>query len=109
MSRETLEYWQRQMRAAPSEAQLLAIVGEYLATLSHEQVHQLPRTSRPVPIAHRDDVASLTVQIARDELMYEGDAHTASLLRQMVVVLNEANNRIAQLSMEAQYLGPPST
>ena len=106
MSRETLEQWQRQMRVAPSEAQLLAIVGEYLAALSHEQHDQLPRTSRPGPIAHRDDVASLTVQIARDELMYEGDADTASLLRQMVAVLNEATNRIAQLSMEAQFLRP---
>ena len=94
------------MRAAPSEEALLGIVGEYLATLSREQVLGLPPASRPGPIGDRDDVAALNVQVARAELMYEGDADTASLLREMVVVLTEATHRLSQISLESQLLGP---
>jgi hypothetical protein len=102
MSREALEHWQRQMRSAQSEAALLAVVGSYLATLSHEQLSRLPESSRPTPIADREDIAALNVQIARDELMYTGDDDVAVLLRQMVVVLSEATKRLAQFSLDSQ-------
>ena len=108
MSRENLEQWQRQMRSAHTEAELLGIVAQYLATLSQEQVVRLPASSRPGAIAHAEDLAALNVQIARDELMYTGsDDGVATLLRQMVVVLTEATNRMAQFSLEAHLLRPP--
>ena len=107
VSRETLEYWQQQMRSAPSQDALLEIVSKYLATLSTEQLNTLPESSRPGEITRTDDVAALNVQIARDELVYSGDAQVAALLRQMVVVLSEATHRISQFSIDAHLLRPP--
>lgn len=108
MSRETHEYWQRQMRAAASEDALLHIVSAYLATLPREAVASLPESSRPVQLARPDDIAALNVQLARDELMYSGEEKVASLLREMVTVLTEATHRLTQFSLEARLLGPPS-
>jgi hypothetical protein len=107
LSREQLEYWQRQMRSAPSQNALLEVVGKYLATLSHDQISTLPEGSRPRVIHQIDDVAALNVQVARDELVYAGDEQVAALLRQMVVVLTEATHRISQFSIDAHLLRPP--
>jgi hypothetical protein len=107
MSRDQLEYWQRQMRSAPTPDALLEAVDKYLATLSHEQVDALPETSRPRPITQADDVAALNVQVARDELVFSGDAQVGALLRQMVVVLTEATHRISQFSIDAHLLKSP--
>lgn len=98
MTRESLELWQRRMRSAASEAELLGLVASYLAELSHEQLGRLPASSRPGPIASGEDVAALNVQVIREELTFRGEPEIGALLRHMGTVLTEATYKFAQLS-----------
>ena len=88
--------WQRQIRRAQSPDALLAVVREFLASLPADQVHRLPPTSKLHEIRDGDELAALNVQLAKDELMFSGEAETRALMRRMIAVLGEATNRLMQ-------------
>ena len=101
--RNTALYWQGRIRQATTEDAVLAVVAEFLASLPHDGVAKLPESSRPNGAASRDEVIAHNVQVARDELLFNGPADVRGLLREMAIVLSEASGRLANLS-----LGPPS-
>ena len=97
------QYWQGRLRQAATEDAVVAVVGEFLASLPRDGLAKLPEASRPHGIATRDDVIAHNVQVARDELLCAGPAEVRELLREMAIVLTEASARLSHLS-----LGPPS-
>ena len=107
MDRAFIDDWQRRIRAAPTPDGLLELVREFLGLLAPEQVGRLPPSSRPNGVRDIDELAAFNVQVAKDELMFEGDAATRALLRRMTTVLTEATNRGAQFSFEGRTLNPP--
>lgn len=106
--RSPVDPWQARIRASQSEDEVLAVVREFLAAVTPEDVSRLPASSRPGRVHSPEDVAALNVQVTREELMYTGDGRVAELLRRMVFVLTEANTRLSQLSLEARLLKPGS-
>ena len=98
--------WQHAVRLAPTEASLVGVVGEYLEDISAEALARLPPAARPTAIRSAEDIVALTLQVAREELMFSGDAETAALLREMLSVLTEAAGRLASMSIDAR---PPRT
>jgi hypothetical protein len=102
----TQQHWQNAVRQAPSEAALVAVVADFLHSLPAEDVERLPAYARPIAIRTAEDVAALNVQVAREELMFAGDARTAASLRLILTVLTEAANRLASMSIEARMLRP---
>ena len=83
---------------------LLAVTREFARSLDPDQLQTLPASARPNGMHDIDELAAFNLQVARDELMFSGDAQTRSLLRAMLTVLSEATNRAAQFSLEARLL-----
>ena len=99
-----LRRWQNALRQAHTEAALGAVVADFLGSLPAEDVERLPAGARPVAIRDAEDVVALNVEVAREELMFTGDARTAASLRLILTVLTEAANRLASMSIEARML-----
>ena len=103
--KQPLQHWQSAVRHAPSEDAVLVQVRKYLASLSEDDIGCLPESARPVPLEAPDDLMAYNLQVARDELMGNGDAPAAGILREMVLVLNEAASRIANMSLDVPPRG----
>jgi hypothetical protein len=95
-SEARIDEWQRQIRGAQSPEALLAVVRRFLASLPPDELHRLPPSSKPHDIRDLDELAALNVQLAKDELMFSGEAETRALMRRMIAVLGEATNRLVQ-------------
>lgn len=98
--------WQHAVRLAPTEASLVGVVAEYLEDIPAEALARLPQAARPTAIRGAEDIVALTLQVAREELMFSGDAQTTALLREMLSVLTEAAGRLASMSTDARL--PPT-
>ena len=103
----TAQRWQQAVRLAPTEASLVGVVAEYLEGLPAEARAGLPQAARPGAIRGAEDIVALTLQVAREELMFSGGAETAALLREMLSVLTEATGRLASMSIDARLPRTP--
>jgi hypothetical protein len=102
----TAQRWQSAVRLAPTEASLVGVVAEYLEGIPAGALASLPRSARPTAIRGPEDIVALTLQVAREELMFSGDVETTALLREMLAVLTEAAGRLASMSIDTR---PPQT
>ena len=102
-----VQHWQQVIRQAQTETALVVAIRDYLGSLPGDGLSRLPESVRPLEVATADDIATLNVMVVRAELMHQGDAESAALLRQMLTVLGEAVGRLASMSLDARLVRPP--
>lgn len=100
MGRISAAEFRNRIRRARSEGEVVGIVDAYVRELPPEVVAALPFACRPLGLASREEIVGYTVELARGELVFDGPAEHAALLREMLGVMNEAATRFAQLGAE---------
>lgn len=101
-----LTRWQPLVREATSDAELVRIMRDFVATLVPDGIERLPPNCRPREIRTREDVSMLAVDLARTELTYPESDEVKEILTQLAAVFAEATTRLSQMSWEARLLKP---
>ena len=87
--------WKSLLQRAADTREVLAVVRDYLATLSPTDVASLPRALQPFKLVDEEDLASYALDMVRYHT--ECDGETSALCARMSEFLSCANQRATQL------------
>jgi thiamine biosynthesis protein ThiC len=86
--------WQERLDDATNEHEVLQVVRDYLATISHEEFASLPPELRPGKIVDANDVTTYAFDLVRQECHDEGLQH---IVQRMGHILSRASIRLSQI------------
>jgi hypothetical protein len=86
--------WTQRLGAAQSEAEIAAVVREYLALLSREEVAALPEACRPARIADAADISAYAFELVRHR---SHDADVSDRVHRIAAVVTQAASRLSAL------------
>jgi thiamine biosynthesis protein ThiC len=89
--------WQERLDDATGEHEVLEVVRDYLATITHEEYASLPPALRPGKIVDANDVTTYAFDLVREECHDEGLQH---IVQRMGHILSRASIRLSQLMVE---------
>ncbi len=96
--------WQERLDHADSEAEVVAVVRDYLAPLDARHLAAIPAPCRPGPVASARDVTRHALKLAH---VHNGDRRSAPELHDMATFFTKAALRIYALRDEAGELPEP--
>jgi hypothetical protein len=97
---QRLERWQPLVREAASEQEVVRILREYLDVWPEAERAAFPRIVNPWSVRTRQQIAECAVDLARAELMFEGDAESRRRLEDVTALFRDAVTRFSQLAQE---------
>ena len=86
--------WQERLDSAASESEVVDVVRDYVAELTHAEFTSLPETLRPGKIVDANDVTTYAFDLVRHECREEG---TQQIVRRLAHVLSSASIRLSQI------------
>jgi len=92
------------IRAASTEAEVIAQVRKYLSSLDAAKMALMPPTLLAVGVDHAKEIAQGALELASREVA-EADPSTGEFLRDAATVLSTAAMRLAMLAMGAHSDG----
>jgi hypothetical protein len=96
--------WQERLDSAAFESDVVDVVRDYLATLTHEEHMYLPANLRPQKIVDANDVTTYAFELVRHECHDEG---AQRLVQRLANIMSRASIRLAQIMVtEHQQPGP---
>lgn len=97
-----LEGWQPHLAAASTEPEVVAVVRDYLATWSPDEIARLPQECRPGRIKDGEDVARFAFELATCHCGAALPDADDELLTRMLVVVSHACTRISEIGASRQ-------
>lgn len=91
--------WQDQLDRAKSEADVVAIVREFMATVSPWEVARLPEPLRPRKITDASDVTQFAFDLVRGDIL--DNEGTQRVLHRLAHLFSRASLRLSQILSEA--------
>jgi uncharacterized membrane protein len=88
----------RAIQSASTEAQVVAIVREYLSSLTPAQLAVLPVSLTALGVSHVEEVVQSALQLVHREMLSALDAPEAALLKDAALVFSTAAQRLAVLA-----------
>lgn len=88
----------RAIQAAPTEAHVVAIVREYLSSLSAAELAALPAGLTALGISHAEEVVQSALQLVHREMLSALDAPEAAFLKDAALIFSTAAQRLAALA-----------
>jgi hypothetical protein len=88
----------RAIQAAPTEAQVITVVREYLASLDPTEIALLPAGLIGLGISHVEEVVQSALQLVHREMLSALDAPEAAFLKDAALVFSTAAQRLAALA-----------
>lgn len=89
--------WYRQVDSAKSALEVVAIVRDYLATLTPHDIGLLPAACRPGKIRDEEDIETLHGVLVEEYRITRATGEELSLLQQLTSMMVRASIRIAEL------------
>lgn len=89
--------WTTKIQGARSDAEVVRIVGDYLASCAPAEVAAIAPGLRLDALRDRVEICEAAVEVTRVELSFAGDAQAHQRLRELVAVLIASSNRFGQL------------
>jgi hypothetical protein len=86
------------IRAAKSEAEVIAAVRAYLASLEPQEIALIPKGLTSLGVSHAEEVVQAALEIAHREALAAFDAPESAFLKDAVKVFSTASMRLAALS-----------
>ena len=90
--------WRDRLQAAKDEAEVRAVMAEYLLTLDPEALKQMPHPCQEALGA--GEVQNCAVALLHAEMMYEGPEEMRQLLHEVAHTYAAASVRLSKLRME---------
>jgi hypothetical protein len=91
--------WQERLDNAATEADVVDVTRDYLATLSHAEYKYLPVSLRPLKIVDANDVTTYAFDLVRHECEDEG---AQRLVQRLAHILSRASIRLSQIMVAEQ-------
>ena len=90
----------RAIKAASTEAQVIAAVRSYLSSLGPAEVAVLPAQVMTLVLSETEEIVQSALQLVHSEMLAAHDAPEATLLSQVTLVFSTAANRLAALAKD---------
>jgi hypothetical protein len=90
--------WTERILESERDEEALAVVREYLATWTAEQIAEIPEGTWPRELANHDDVKTAAANVKIAELSQPREAQARTTLRELGGALSAASLRLAQLA-----------
>ena len=86
--------WQERLDDATTEQEVLQVVRDYVATITHEEYASLPERLRPGKIVDANDVTTYAFDLVREECHDEGIQH---IVQRMGHIMSRASIRLSEI------------
>jgi hypothetical protein len=86
--------WQERFDRASTEAEVVDVVRDYVATLTPEEYGSLPAALRPGKIVDANDITTYAFDLVREECHDEGIQH---MVQRLAHVMSRASIRLSQI------------
>lgn len=96
--------WQERLDHAATEADVVDVVRDYLATLTPQEYGSLPRALRPGKIVDANDITTYAFDLVREECHDEGMQHMVQRLAHM---MSRASIRLSEIMVTEHGPGKP--
>jgi thiamine biosynthesis protein ThiC len=97
--------WQERLDDAVTDTDVVEVVRDYLATLSHEEYASLPPALRPGKIVDANDVTTYAFDLVREECHDEGIQH---IVQRLGHILSRASIRLSEIMVVEHQPGSTS-
>ena len=91
------ERWIPLLRTCESETDLVRVLRDFLATIPPNDLAAIPAGAGVATFESALDVAGIAVSLAREELLFSGDADARKLLNNVTAVFAAAATRLAEI------------
>ena len=98
--------WQDQLDAAATEADVVAVVREFMATVSPWEVARLPEELRPRKIHDASDVTQYAFDLVRGDIL--DNEGTQRVLQRLAHLFSRASLRLSAILSAGRALPPPA-
>jgi hypothetical protein len=99
--------WIAKLDSAGSSDEVLATLGEFVASWSSYDRAQLPETCRVPEVPRRDDLARLALALPLEMDRFDIDRTRAQLLKRLEIFVARAMVRVSQLASQHASFVPP--
>ena len=96
--------WQFQLDQAATEADVVAVVREFMATVSPWEVARLPESLRPRKIVDASDITLYAFDLVRGDVM--DNEGTQRVLHRLAHLFSRASLRLSQVLSEEHASAP---
>lgn len=86
--------WQERLDDSVTETDVVEVVRDYLATITHEEFASLPEPLRPGKIVDANDVTTYAFDLVREECHDEGIQH---IVQRLGHILSRASIRLSEI------------
>lgn len=91
------ERWREELAAAASEKDVVNVVRDYIALLSHDELSTLPGNARPGLVRSGEDIAGWAVNLVRSQLASIAQSEGVDVMRDMSEFFAAAAARITEI------------
>ena len=96
--------WQERLDDAATEAEVVDVARDYLATLTHQEFTHLPDALRPRKIVDANDVTTYAFELVRYECHDDG---AQRLVQRLAHVMSQASIRLSQIMVTERAKSGP--
>ena len=86
--------WQERLAQAATEADVVDVVRDYLATLTPQEFGSLPEALRPHKIVDANDITTYAFDLVRQECHDEGMQH---MVQRLAHIMSRASIRLSEI------------
>lgn len=91
------ERWREELAAASTENDVVNVVRDYVALLTHDEVSSLPGSSRPGLIRTGEEIAGWAVNLVRTQLAQIAESEGVQVMREMSEFFAAAAARVTEI------------
>lgn len=103
----TTQGWQRRLDETSTQEEVVAVVNDFLALWTPDEIAALPEDCRPGPIENAQNVNAYALRLAHCQL--SANLRAAPELRRMASFLTKAALRVYQLLEQTGEFSPQAT
>ena len=92
--------WQERLDTATSEAEVIDVARDYLATVSPREIGSLPEALRPGKIVDANDITTYAFDLVRQECHDEGTQH---LVQRLAHIMSRASIRLSEIMVAEHH------
>jgi hypothetical protein len=93
------ERWREELAAAATESDVVNVVRDYVALLTHDEVSTIPGGSRPGLIRTGEEIAGWAVNLVRTQLAQIAESEGVQVMRDMSEFFAAAAARLTELKV----------
>ena len=93
------ERWREELAAADTEKDVVNVVRDYIALLTHDELSSIPGNARPGLVRTGEEIAGWAVSLVRSQLVYIAQSEGVEVMRDMSEFFAAAAAKITEIKI----------